>query len=1029
MSLSALCIKRPVLATVLSLVVILIGLVSFQRLTIREYPEIDEPTVSVTTTYRGASADIIETQITTIIEDSISGIEGIKTIKSVSREGQSEITVTFRLERDPDDSAAEVRDRVGRVRADLPDDIDEPVIAKVEANSDPIIWIAFSSDRHTTAQLTDYVDRFVIDQIKRIDGVADAIIFAERRYAMRIWLDAMSMAAHNITTQDVEDALERQNQEIPGGRVQSREREFTVRNESDLRTVAQFNDLIIRVDGDYLLRVRDVGRAVLGVEEDRQVARFNGIDAVAIGVVRQSVANPLQISTELRQLLPAIQGRVPDGMRIDLAYDSSVFIDASIDNVYTTLVEAAALVLAVILFFLRSARAVMVPMVTIPISLICTGFVMWVLGFSVNTLTLLSMVLAIGLVVDDAIVMLENIYRHIERGLHPIKAALLGAREIQFAIIATTVALVAVFVPVAFMAGRTGRLFVEFALTLTGAVIISSFVALTLSPMMCSRLLRRQETEPLLARPVKAFLDWLDRIYADSLRWSLKNRGVVILVALFAAAGNVVVFTSLPSELAPTEDRGVIFGILVGPEAATVDFTDAYMHRVEDIYREVPEMRQFFVASGFPIASDGFSVLLLKDWAERERHAAEIAGSIFPGFLDVAGTLAFPVLPPSLGASPVERPVNFVIMDSSSYRGLDRSLQAFLAEVSQNPNLLSVDTDLRVNTPQIRVGMSRDRIGTLGLDVATVGRTVETMLGGREVTKFKQNGEQYEVIVQAEEAERTSPDQLMRFFTRTPQGDLLPLSAIVDLTETVEPRDRNHFNRSRAVTVTANLAPGYSLGEALEYLNDVAARTLPPGATIGYDGQSLEFFESGASLYLTFALALVFIFLVLAAQFESFVDPAIIMLTVPLSMIGALLALQFTGNSLNVYSQIGLVTLVGLISKNGILITEFANQLQEAGKAKMEAIVEASILRLRPILMTAFSMILGTMPLAFSSGAGAESRHQIGWVIVGGLLVGTFFSIYVVPMAYSFIARDRQIRPTTDYTPFETEPGAGQLAE
>ena len=1029
MGLSSLCIKRPVLAIVLSLAVILIGLVSFERLTIREYPEIDEPTVSVTTTYRGASADIIETQITTIIEDSISGAEGIKTMKSASREGSSEITVTFRLSRDPDDAAAEVRDRVGRVRADLPDDIDEPVIAKVEANADPIIWLSLSSDRHTTAQLTDYVDRFVIDDIKRIDGVADAIIFAERRYAMRIWLDALSMAAHNITTQDVEDALQRQNQEIPGGRVQSREREFTVRNESDLRTVAQFNDLIIRAEGDYLLRVRDVGRAVLGVEADRQVARFNGIDAVAIGVVRQSVANPLQISTDLRALLPRIQERVPEGMRIDLAYDSSVFIDASIENVYWTLFEAALLVLAVILLFLRSPRAVTVPMVTIPISLIGTCFVVWLLGFSINTLTLLAMVLAIGLVVDDAIVMLENIYRHIEAGLHPIKAALLGAREIQFAVIATTIALAAVFVPVAFMAGRTGRLFTEFALTLAGAVIISSFVALTLSPMMCSRLLRRQEKEPLLGRPIKAVLDWLDALYADSLRWSLRNRGVVILVALFAAGANVAVFKTLPSELAPTEDRGVIFGILIGPEAATVDYTDAYMRRVEAIYDQVPEKRQVFIASGFPIVSDGFSVLLLDDWAERERHATEIAGSIFPGFFDVAGTLAFPVLPPSLGASPIERPVNFVIMDASSYGSLDRSLQAFMAEARKNPKLLSLDSDLRVNTPQIRVEMSRDRIGALGLDVATVGRTVETMLGGREVTKFKQNGEQYDVIVQAEEAERTNPDQLMRFFTRTPDGDLLPLSAIIDLSETVEPRERNHFNRSRAVVVTANLAPGYSLGDALAFLNEVAERTLPATATVGHDGQSLEFLESGASLYFTFALALVFIFLVLAAQFESFIDPTIIMLTVPLSIIGALLALQVTGNSLNVYSQIGLVTLVGLISKNGILITEFANQLQEDGKAKLEAIVEASILRLRPILMTAFSMILGTLPLAFASGAGAESRHQIGWVVVGGLTLGTLFSIYVVPTAYSFIARDRQKRPSTDYRPFEAERAGSAPAE
>ena len=588
-----------------------------------------------------------------------------------------------------------------------------------------------------------------------------------------------------------------------------------------------------------------------------------------------------------------------------------------------------------------------------------------------------------------------------------------------FRSIATTVALAAVFVPVAFMEGRTGRLFTEFALTLAGAVVISSFVALTLSPMMCSRLLRRQEKEPAVTRPIKAFLDWLDRIYARSLRWSLANRGVVILVALFAAAANVAVFTKLPSELAPVEDRGVLFGILIGPEAATVDFTDAYMRRVEDIYREVPERRQVFVASGYPIASDGFSVLLLKPWEERERSAGQIAGSIFPAFFGVAGTLAFPVLPPSLGASPTERPVNFVIMDSRSYEAMEGSVQAFLAKVKENPNLISVDTDLRINTPQIRVNMERDRIGTLGLDVGTVGRTVETMLGGREVTKFKQNGEQYDVVVQADEAERANPDHLMRYFVRTPDGGILPLSALIDLTEVVEPRDRNHFNRSRSVTVTANLAPGYSLGEALAYLDEVAAETLPRSAGVGYDGQSLEFIESGASLYLTFALALAFIFLVLAAQFESFVDPTIVMLTVPLSIVGALLALQFTGNSLNVYSQIGLITLVGLISKNGILITEFANQLQDAGKEKMDALIEASTLRLRPILMTAFSMILGTMPLALAAGAGAESRHQIGWVVVGGLLIGTVFSIFVVPTAYSFLARDRQQRPAPDYAAIE----------
>ncbi len=1025
MGLSAICIRRPVFATVLSLLVVLVGLVAYDRLTIREYPEIDEPTVSITTTYRGAPAELMETQVTTIIEDSLAGIEGIKTIDSVSREQSSEISVTFRLGRDPDDAAAEVRDRVGRVRGDLPDDIEEPIIAKVEANSDPIIWIAFSSDRHTPAQMTDYIDRFIIDEIKRIDGVADAIIFAERRYAMRLWLNALQMAAYGVTVEDIAAALERQNQEIPGGRVESLQREYTVRNESDLVTVDQFNDLIIRSDEFSLVRLRDVGRASLGVEEDRQVARFNGINALGIGVVRQSVANPLEISEEVNALLPRIQDRLPDGMRIDLAYDSSVFIDASIDNVFETLIEAVILVLAVILFFLRNARSVLIPLVTIPVSLVGTFFMMWIMGFSINTLTLLAMVLAVGLVVDDAIVMLENIYRHVEEGMHPIKAALTGAREIQFAVIATTVALAAVFVPVAFMEGRTGRLFSEFALTLAGAVVISSFVALSLSPMMCSRLLRREVKEPAIARGIKAFLDRLDRVYSGSLRWSVNNRAVVVLVALFAGAANYVVFTSLPSELAPLEDRGVIFGILVGPEGATVDYTDAYMRQVEEIYAGVPDARQHFIATGYQIASEGFSVLLLKPWDERERSVGEIVGPIFGQFQGVAGTLAFPVAPPSLGASPIERPVNFVIMDSRPYEEINDSLEAFLAEIGQNPNLLSVDTDFRINTPEVRVKMNRDLIGVLGLDVATVGRTIETMLGGREVTRFTQNGEQYDVILQADDAERASPDHLNRFFVRAPDGDLIPLSAVVDIELTVTPRDRNHFNRSRSVTVTANLAPGYSLGEALAFMADVAERTLPPTASIGYDGQSLEFFESGASLYLTFGLALLFIFLILAAQFESFIDPAIIMFTVPLSALGALLALQATGNSLNIYSQIGMITLVGLITKNGILITEFANQLQDAGKAKAEAIIEASTLRLRPILMTAFSMILGTMPLALASGAGAESRHQIGWVIVGGLLLGTVFSVYIVPIAYSFIARDRTKRPNLDYAAIES--GASQV--
>jgi multidrug efflux pump len=1023
-NLPELCIRRPVFATVLSLVLVLLGYIAYGRLTVREYPRIDEPVISVETRYTGASAQIMESEVTTPIEDALAGIEGVKLITSVSREESSQINIKFSLARDIESAAADVRDRVSRVRDVLPDDVDEPIIGKVEADSQPIIWLAFYSDRHSLADITDYVDRYVQDDLQRVPGVAEARIYGERRYAMRVWLDTAKLAGQGITPQDVETAIRAQNLEVPAGRIESDAREFTVRSETGLNRPEQFDDLIIANRGGYLVRLSDVGTTELGVETERVHTRYRGNPAIALGIVRQSIANPVEISQAVRARLPQIQDRLPPGMNIEVAYDSSVFIERSIASVYETIAEAVALVVLVILLFLRSWRSMLIPVVTIPVSLIASFFFMWLLGFSVNTLSLLAMVLAIGLVVDDAIVMLENIYRHIEDGMAPIPAALKGAREISFAVVAMTLTLAAVYVPIAFMQGRTGRLFTEFALTLAGAVLISGFVALTLTPMMCSRMLRHGAGEGPIGRWVGRGLDTLERGYRRALTWTLNHREVPVLVALFVAIGCWQVYGALRSELAPLEDRGAILGIMIAPEGATVDYTDAYAKQIEQIYAGVPDAERYFVATGFPTATQAFSFLGLKPWEERERSTTQVAASIGGPMFGVPGVLAFPITPASLGASPFGKPVEFVIRDSRDYDEIAKTVDAFLAELRKEPRLLALDTDLKINTPQLLVQVNRELVGDLGLDVATIGRTIETMVGGRTVTKFKRDGQQYDVIVQLRENERANPDDLTRVFVRTPAGDMVPLSSLISIEEITAPRDLNHFNRTRAVKVTATLAPGYTLGEALSFMEATAAQVLPPSATVDYDGQSLEFRESSGELYVTFLLALGFIYLVLAAQFESFIDPLVILLTVPLSMLGALLALQLTGNTLNIYSQIGLVTLVGLITKHGILIVEFANQLQLRGMSKRDAVIEAATLRLRPILMTTGAMVLGAVPLAIAVGAGAESRHQLGWVIVGGLGLGSLLTVFIVPTAYTLIARTRTPRSEIDATRAPAPAGA-----
>ena len=1014
MGISEICVRRPVFATVLSLLVFLLGLVAYERLNVREYPNIDPPVVNVETSYQGANAAIIETQVTQVLEESLAGIEGVDFISSISREEASQITVNFRLSRDPDAAAADVRDRVSRVRGNLPDEIDEPVIQKVEADAQPIIYLAFSSDQHSALDITDYADRYVKDQLQTLPGVSQVRIFGEREYSMRLWLDPLRMAAYELTPQDVETALRRQNVEVPAGRIESRMREFTVLSETDLRTPAQFNDLVIKEADGYLVRLSDIGRAELGPLDERRVVRFNGEPAIALGIIKQATANPLDVSQAVREVLPRVVETLPDGMQVEVAHDKSVFIQESLDNVYITIGEAVVLVLLIIFIFLHSVRATLIPLVTIPLSLVGAFALMFLFGFTINTLTLLAFVLAIGLVVDDAIVMLENIHRHVEDGEHPFTAAIKGAREIAFAIIAMTLTLAAVYVPIGFLTGKTGQLFTEFAWTLAGAVLVSGFIALTLTPMMCSKMLKHEPRPNLLIRVIEGGIHAMTAGYRAVLGLCLRARPLVLLIGLAVAGAGGVVFTQLQSELAPYEDQGTIVSVFIAPQGATIDYTDKYAGQLEAIFEKTDDVARYFVVSGFPTVTQGIGFVKTTPWGERERTQQEIAKELSPQMFGVPGVLAFPVNPPPLGQSVRDQPIQVVVLTSESYEALSGYVEQILDKAQSSERLQNLDSDLRLNKPQLNVDVDRDKVASLGVDLEELGRTLETLLGGRQVTRFKRDGQQYDVVVQVEDEDRLTPSDLEQIYVRAEGGAMIQLSNLVTLQETVAPKELNHFNQLRSATFTATLAEGATLGEALGELEQIVRDVIPASAQIDYAGQSREFKEASAEIYFTFILALAFIYLVLAAQFESFVDPLTIMLTVPLSITGGLLGLYLTGGTLNIYSQVGLVTLIGLITKHGILIVEFANQMRQRGKDIHEAVLDASALRLRPILMTTGAMVLGAVPLAIAAGAGAESRQDIGIVIVGGLLIGTLFTLFVIPVVYTYLARRERPGPITD---------------
>ena len=995
------CIRRPVFATVLSLVLVLAGLMSFSRLTIREYPNIDEPQVSVQTNYPGASAEIIESQVTQVLEGSLAGIEGIDTLESTSRAEQSRITIRFRSTVNIDAATSDVRDRVSRVRRQLPSEVTEPTIAKVEADAQPIMFLVTQSDRMDAAELTDYVDRFVVNRFKNLDGVADVQINGERTYAMRVWIDAARLAGQGLTVQDVETAIRNQNADIPAGRIESQDREFTVLSKTSLGTPEEFSQIVLKEGGGLQVMLGDVARVELGTADVRRESRYNGVTAISIGIVRTAVANPLDVAREVKELLPRLNTELPKGTSISVGFDSTVFIDRSIDNVFMTILEAIGLVLLIILLFLHSFRAALIPIVTIPVSLIATFAIMYATGLTVNTLTLLAMVLAIGLVVDDAIVVLENIYRHIEEGMKPFEAAIKGAREIGFAVIAMTLTLAAVYAPIAFTPGRTGRLFLEFAVTLAGAVIVSGFVALTLTPMMCSKLLKHTERRNIFARIIEGALDALERGYRGLLSFALKVRWLVLLLALGVGVSGGWLFTQMKSELSPTEDRGTIIITGNAPEGASFGFTQRYASQAEELLAQVPELRSYLMIVGSGDVTQFLSFARLKDWSERDVKQQQVVQQLAPKLRKIAGVQAFATNPASLGVRGFGKPFQFVIQSSASYEELNALAQKLVEKLKDNPGLADLDTDMRLNKPEVDIEIDRSRVADLGLDISVIGRTLETLLGGRNVTTFQIGSQQYDVTVALPASERTSPETLANIFVRGKNGEMVQLTNIVKAKVGVAPRDLRRFNQLRAITIQANLAPGYTLGEAIQAVDQAAAEVLPQGTLTDLTGQAREFRDASSNLALVFVMALAFIYLVLSAQFESFRDPLMIMVSVPLSMTGALGALWLTGGTLNVYSQIGLVTLIGLITKHGILIVDFANRLQLEGTERREAIIEAARLRLRPILMTTAAMILGAIPLALATGAGAESRQQIGWVIVGGMSLGTLLTLFVVPCVYA----------------------------
>jgi multidrug efflux pump len=1015
MLISDLSIKRPVLATVVSLLLIVLGLFAFTRLPLRELPDIDPPVVSISTSYTGASAAVVETRITQVLEDAVSGIEGVDLLTSSSRTGRSNINIEFSAARDIESAANDVRDAVSRVADDLPDDVDMPRVAKADADSEVILWANLTGTGWDTLALTDYADRYLVDRLSSIDGVAQVNLAGGQAYAMRVWPDPAALAARKLSVSDVQAALRRENIELPGGSIESVDRDFTVRIERGFRNANEFAQLpLTRGEDGHVVRLGEVARVALESAERRSYFRGNGKDMLGLGIVKTSTANSLEVANNIKAEIARINTSLPKGMAMGITYDSTQYIDVAVHEVYKTLFEAIALVLVVIWLFLGSLRAALIPAVTVPVCVIAAFMALWAFGFSINLLTLLALVLSIGLVVDDAIVVLENAQRRADLGEPAPLAAMRGTRQVGFAVMATTAVLVSVFVPMAFQEGNNGRLFRELAVALAGAVAISMFVALTLTPMMCSLLIQPHERVPHgFSGWVDARLKGLSNGYRGALGKTVGKPLLFGLLMLAALAASVGLFTLVPRELAPTEDRGAFFVGVNGPEGGGYDYTVKQLAKVEQalLKYEGGDKPVVMINSRAPGGGgggggdmqNGQAIVILKPWDERKVTTDEVVEKVAKDLAKIPGVRALPQVRQGLvrgGGQPLQ-----IVLGGPEYAQLVEWRDKLLPRFEANPKLQGVDTDYKETRPQIRVSVDHDRAADLGVAVADIGNVLQTMLGSARVTTFVNQGKEYDVLVQAERKDRAGIAGLKNLYVRARDGNLVPLSSVVSVREIAEPGTLNRFNRLRSITISARLAPGYPLGEAIAFAQQAAREELPDTAQIDFGGQSREYLQAGGAALFTFGMALLVVFLVLAAQFESFAHPFVIMLTVPLAVFGALLGLAATGNTINLFSQIGIVMLIGLAAKNGILIVEFANQRRDEGLPLREAILDAAATRLRPILMTSVATVTGALPLMFATGAGSASRGAIGVVVVFGVLLSTLLSLFVVPAFYLLLAK------------------------
>jgi multidrug efflux pump len=999
MKLSDVAITRPVLAVMMSLALVLFGILGYQRLTVRELPDIDPPIISVQTTLRGANPRVMESSVTDILEEELSSVEGLRTLTSTSGEQSSNIVMEFMLDRDVELAAQDVRDKVSRVRGRLPLDIEEPVVAKQDADARPFFYMSLTSDNPDLMRLSDIADRIVKQRLQTVPGVSRANIFGERRFAMRVWLDPTAMAARGLTVQDVAAAIRTRNVEVPAGRIESSQREFTVRSLGELRTPEEFADLVVSNQDGALVKLRDLARVELGPESERSAIRSDGVTAVGVGIVRQSKANIIEVADAIRAAVPDIQAALPPGVTLNIGYDGSVFVKGSIAAAQRSLIEAGLLVVVIIFLFLRNLRATIIPALAIPASVISVFAVMYWLGFSINNFTLLALTIAIGIVVDDAIIVLENAYRHQEElGKDPETAARDGTREIAFAVIATTASLVAVFIPLAFLQGNTGRLFNEFGIAMAGSVVLSSFVALTLTPMLCAKILRVPSSHGRVYQIFERALNGLSTWYAARLRWALTHPVMVGGMVAILAVAAVGVAMTLKREFIPADDRGVIFTNVIAPEGATLAYTDRYQRMVEEVMASLPEIDNVFSIVGRGGSPNGgFVVARLVPIEERERNIEELLSEVRPKLMGIPGILAFASNPPALGGR--GSPIEFIVRNPD-YDSLLAANDRLLARAREIPGIVNVDTDLKVNKPELTVAFDRDRAEDIGVPVADVATTLQAMLGGSRASTFTRDNKLFDVLLQLDPAGRATPQDMENLFVRGRQGALVRLDAVASVQETTGPRSVAHYDRVRSFALTAGVSGDLALGDAVDSLTAITTAELPPGTSIALGGEARELKESGNELLLAFGLALIVVLMVLASQFESIVHPFTVLMAVPLAVIGAIFTLKLFGSTINLYSQIGMILLVGLATKNSILLVEYANQLRDRGTEILEAVVEAGRIRLRPILMTSVATIMGAMPIMFGSGAGATSRRPLGYAIVGGITISTVFTLIVVPVVW-----------------------------